>query len=192
MSNEHVFNTLNNNVFSLITNPITNPVIATGPPYSASLTGNVFSAFTINSQSLGLLGGSVITSVRLNNTSPTKTCYIIRVAGGVGVGLSLLSSLSATFSMFKNGTQTSPAALTPQNSNLGSSNTSAMTVTSSTGAITGGTTILTMPVNAGPFVTDMFGSIVVPPSSVLSMSLSGSLSVAGTLACQTSIFWWEA
>ncbi|UHA75562.1 hypothetical protein [Paenibacillus sp. 481] len=191
MTNASVFNTPNNNVYTSWTNSLNSPAVITEPPYDASKSGNVYSAFVSNSASLGLLGGSVTASLRLNNGG-TKTCYIIRVTGGIGVGLSLLSSLTASVNFFKNGTLTAPAAVTPVNSNLGSSNTSTMTVTSSTVAVTGGTTLISLPLGSGYFVTDFFGSIIVPPASTLSLSVSGSLSVAGLLSSQASLFWWEA
>ncbi|WP_141097528.1 hypothetical protein [Paenibacillus aquistagni] len=193
-TNEHIFNDsgANNTIYSQVTNSITSPSAVAPPSYSASLAGNVYSAFTTNSASLGLLGGSVITSLRLNNSSPTNSAYIIRVAGGVGVGLSLLSSLSASYSIINGGSQSSPSGVTPRNNNLGSSNTSVMSVSSSTSAISGGTAISTMPVVGGPFIIDFDGAIIVPPSTTLSLSMSASLSVAGVLSVQTSVFWWEA
>ncbi|WP_028593925.1 hypothetical protein [Paenibacillus assamensis] len=191
MPNFVPFNRSDRPVFDQITNALDSPVIVLGAPYSASVDGNVFSAFTTTSASLGLLGGTVQSSIRLNNASSTRTCYIIRIAGGVGVGLSLLSSLNASYSLYQNGTHTSPVTLTPQNANLGSTNTSSMTVTGSTGAITGGTLLLTVPVTAGAITADYNGSIVVPPSTTLSLAVSASLTVAGTLSTQASLLWWE-
>ncbi|TVX89594.1 hypothetical protein [Paenibacillus agilis] len=191
MPNFYPFNRSDRPVFDQVTNTLSSPVITAGTPYSASVAGNVYSAFTTTSASLGLLGGTVQSSIRLNNPSSTRTCYIIRVAGGVGVGLSLLSSLTASYSLYQNGTLTSPTPLTPINANLGSTNTSSMSVTSSTGAVSGGTLLLTVPVNAGAIIADYNGSIIVPPSTTLSLSISAALTVAGTLSTQASFLWWE-
>ncbi|MCG7408141.1 hypothetical protein MH117_11980 [Paenibacillus sp. ACRRX] len=128
----------------------------------------------------------------MSNGSSTKSCYIISVAGGVGVGLSLLSSLSATYTMYRSGTLSAPSSVTTNNGNLGSSNTSIMTVTSSTSAVSGGTAIISMPVIGGPLTLDFNGAIIVPPSQTLSLNMSASLSVLGVLSVQTSVFWWEA
>ncbi|WP_195573797.1 hypothetical protein [Paenibacillus sp. 1001270B_150601_E10] len=193
-TNDHIFNDsgTNNLIYSQVTNTIASPSAVAPPSYSASLAGNVFSAFTSNSASLGLLGGSVVTSLRMNNTSATKSAYIIRLAGGVGVALNLLSSLSASYSIINGGSLTSPSGVTAINNNLGSSNTSMMSMTSSTSAVSGGTVMITTPVVGGPFIIDFDGAIIIPPSSSLSLSMSASLSVAGVLSVQTSAFWWEA
>lgn len=193
-TNDHIFNDsgTNNLIYSQVTNTIASPSAVALPSYSASLAGNVFSAFTSNSATLGILGGSVVTSLRMNNTSATKSAYIIRLAGGVGVGLNLLSSLSASYSIINGGALTSPSGVTAINNNLGSSNTSIMSITSSTSAVSGGTAMITTPVVGGPFIIDFDGAIIIPPSSTLSLTMNASLSVAGVLSVQTSAFWWEA
>jgi hypothetical protein len=67
-----------------------------------------------------------------------------------------------------------------------------MTVHSSTSAPTGGTAFFSIPLQAGPFLYDEAGGYVVPPGQTITMSVSGSLSVAGVVGTTADLVWWEA
>ncbi|MFF2481207.1 hypothetical protein [Paenibacillus sp. NPDC058071] len=168
---------------------------AAEPPQSAvsATTGGFFSINASNSASLGLLGGTVNISVRIANPSNSgKTLYLKQIYGNTNVSLSLLSSFSGQVTALSGGTLTSPSTLTPATFQLGSSATSVMTATSSTSAITGGTSFALYPLFPGPFFLEYSGSILVPPGQALSVNVFGSLSVLGILGTAVEVIWWEA
>ncbi|CAM2793484.1 hypothetical protein P4H27_22445 [Paenibacillus taichungensis] len=193
MPNDHVFNPLNRPVYTSITNTFTSPGIVAPPENNAGSTGNLYNAGSTNSTTLGLLGGSVIATVQLTNpVGSGKNVYISRLSGGITVALNLLSSFSGTMTLSANGTLTSPSTLTPVNNNLSSSNTSIATVRFSAAAPTGTTTLLAMPLQVGPFLSNELGRYVVPPGQSINLSVSGSLSVGGLMASTSYFSWWEA
>ncbi|PEA53023.1 hypothetical protein CON64_20440 [Bacillus pseudomycoides] len=192
MSNYYVFDNVNNPVSTKSINTFNNPSVVSSPENSASKSGVFFFTTATNSQSLGILGGSVIITLQISNPSGSgKTLYVSSISGGTGVSLSLLSSFTASMQLIQGGTLTSPTTLTPFNANLQSSNTSVMTARSSTSAVSGGTTFMNLPLQPGQFFIDYTGSIIVPPSKSISITINASLSVAGVLSTNANISWWE-
>ncbi|MFC5403510.1 hypothetical protein [Cohnella soli] len=192
MTNYSVFDSSVQPVYTHATNTYQSPAAVAPPDAGAASSGNEYNATATTSSTLGALGGSVIISLQIANPNGSgKTLYVSSVAVGTGVTLNLLSSFSASLSFLKGGTLTSPSTVTPVNGNFASANTSAMTVRSSSAAPSGGTDFMSLPVNAGQFISVQTGQIVVPPNQTLIVSLSASLSVAGTLSTTANITWWE-
>ncbi|MDQ0173989.1 hypothetical protein [Paenibacillus tundrae] len=192
MPNNNVFNPLSQPVYTSNTNTFTSPGIVAPPETDAGNTGNLYNAGSTNSTTLGLLGGSVIATVQLTNpVGSGRTLYVSRLSGGITVGLNLLSSFSGSMILSANGTLTSPTTIAAVNSNLSSSNTSVATVRASASAPSGATTIMSMPLQAGPFASSVWGQYVVPPGQSINLTVSGSLSVAGLLASTAYFAWWE-
>ncbi|HBS45170.1 MAG TPA: hypothetical protein DEA91_13180, partial [Paenibacillus sp.] len=82
--------------------------------------------------------------------------------------------------------------LTPTNNNLGSSATSAMTVQSSTAAISGGTTLFNYQLAPGAFTQNFTGSIIVPPGTTICANVTSSSSAVGlTITSVLGLLWWE-
>lgn len=193
MPNDYVFDDPNQPVYTNLTNTYTSPGIVAPPETNAGATGNLYVVNAINSTTLGLLGGSVTITIQVSNPAGSgKTLYVSRETGGVNVALNLLSSFSGNLSLTKGGTLTSPTALTPVNSNFGSTRTSVMIARSSTAAPTGGTTFYSVPLQAGPFLYNENGRYVVPPGQTITMSVSASLTVAGLVGTSADLVWWEA
>ncbi|MEI2282968.1 hypothetical protein [Paenibacillus polysaccharolyticus] len=192
MPNNNVFNPLNQPVYTSNTNTYISPGIVAPPENNAGSTGNLYSAGSTNSTTLGLLGGSVTATLQLANpTGSGRTLYVSRLSGGITVALNLLSSFSGTLILTANGTLSSPSTLTAVNSNLSSSNTSVALVRFSTAAPSGATAIMSMPLQVGPFQSNEFGKYVIPPGQAINLSVTGSLTVAGLLASTTYFTWWE-
>ncbi|WP_339238560.1 hypothetical protein MKX40_29020 [Paenibacillus sp. FSL R5-0517] len=192
MPNNNVFNPLNLPVYTSNTNTYISPGIVAPPENSAGSTGNLYNAGSTNSTTLGLLGGTVIATVQLANpVGSGRTLYVSRLSGGITVALNLLSSFSGSMSLTANGTLSSPSTLTAVNSNLSSSNTSAAIVRFSSSAPSGATSLMAMPLQAGPFQSNEFGRYVLPPGQAINLSVSGSLSVGGLLASTAYFTWWE-
>jgi len=190
--NYNVFNPLTQPVYTSNTNTYISPGIVAPPENDAGNSGRLFNSGTTNSTTLGLLGGSVIATVQLSNPAGSgRTLYVSRLSGGITVSLNLLSSFSGSMNVSANGTLSSPSTLTAVNSNLSSTNTSVAIVRFSIAAPTGATTLMTMPLQAGPFSSSIFGSYVVPPGQAINLNVSGSLSVGGLLASTAYFAWWE-
>lgn len=193
MPNNNVFNPSNQPVYTSNTNTYTSPGIVAPPENDAGSTGNLYNVGSTNSTTLGLLGGSVIATVQLANPAGSgKTLYVSRLSGGITVALNLLSSFSGSMSLSVNGTLSSPSVLTPANSNLSSSNTSVAAVRFSAAAPSGATSLVAIPLQAGPFLSNEFGRYVIPPGQAINMTVSGSLSVGGLMASTSYFAWWEA
>ncbi|MCR8642679.1 hypothetical protein NV379_08385 [Paenibacillus sp. N1-5-1-14] len=190
MTNKFVFDIQTHPVYSRLVNTYKTPGIIAPPETSASKAGNLYITTATTSASLGLLGGSVSIAIQITN-STAKSVYISAITGGLGVSLNLLSSLTGTTNIISGGTLTTPTTLIPTNANFSSTNTSAMTVRSSTAAVTGGTTFWAMPLNGGIFETNYTGSIIVPNTKSITVTLSGSLTVAGILSTTLNVSWWE-
>jgi hypothetical protein len=191
--NNNVFNPSNQPVYTSNTNTYTSPGIVAPPENDAGSTGNLYNVGSTNSTTLGLLGGSVIATVQLANPAGSgKTLYVSRLSGGITVALNLLSSFSGSMSLSVNGTLSSPSVLTPANSNLSSSNTSVAAVRFSAAAPSGATSLVAIPLQAGPFLSNEFGRYVIPPGQAINMTVSGSLSVGGLMASTSYFAWWEA
>lgn len=192
MPNYHIFSSANKPLQQLQLNTYQTPSAAVPAEASASQAGRLFAAGATNSATLGLLGGSSIITIQLTNPAGSgRTAYISRISGGINVSLSLLSSFSGSMTIIRNGTLTAPAVLTASNLNFASSNTSLMTVRSSTSASTGGTSILSMPLAAGPLEYNEFGDFIIPQGQSFTFTISGALSVAGVLASTANLVWWE-
>ncbi|RAV19314.1 hypothetical protein [Paenibacillus contaminans] len=191
MTNHFAINTNNQPVYTLATNTFRSPDIIATQESDASKAGSMYMVSATNAVTLGLLGGSVVITLQIANNSGSKTMYVSGVTGGIGVPLNLLSSLSGSLSLVSGGTLTAPSAATPANANLSSPNTSAMTARSSTSASTGGASFMALPLITGMFVVSLSGQIIVPPTKVLTVTVSASLSVAGTLNNTVNIAWWE-
>lgn len=193
MPNNNVFNPLNRPVYTFNTNTYISPGIAAPPENSAGSTGNLYSGGSTNSTTLGLLGGSVTAALQLANPALSgRTLYVSRLSGGITVALNLLSSFSGTMTLSANGTLSSPSTLPAVNSNFSSTNTSIAAVRFSTSAPTGATTLVSMPLQVGPFQSNEFGKYVIPPGQAINLTVTGSLSVAGLLASTTYLTWWES
>lgn len=193
MPNDHIFGSANKPLADRNVNTYQAPAIGAPPESSAGRAGALFTAGATNSTTLGLLGGSVISTVQITNPAGSgRNVYISRITGGINVALNLLSSFTGTLAIVRNGTLGSPALLTPVNTNFASSSTSLMTARSSNAASTGGTPVLSMPLAAGPFSFDEIGRFIVPPGQSYTLTVSGSLSVAGLLASTANVMWWEA
>ncbi|ULL13146.1 hypothetical protein DVH26_00820 [Paenibacillus sp. H1-7] len=192
MPNDSVFDPKNQPVFTRVTNTFHTPGTIAPPETGAGKSGSLFISTATNSQNLNLLGGTVTISLQVSNPGGSgKTVYVSSFSGGTGISLSLLSSFSATATLVRGGTLTSPSAVAKTNTNFTSSNTSVMNVNSSTAAVTGGTPFLTLPLVAGQFSIEETGRIVVPPGQSIAMTVSASLSVAGILSSIANITWWE-
>lgn len=192
LPNNNVFNRLTQPVYTSNTNTYASPGIVAPPENNAGISGSLFNSGTTNSTTLGVLGGSVIATVQLSNpVGSGRTLYVSKLSGGITVALNLLSSFTGSMVLSANGTLASPSTLPSVNSNLSSTNTSVAIVRFSTAAPTGATTLMTMPLQAGPFSSSVFGSYVVPPGQAINLTVSGSLSVAGLLASTAYFAWWE-
>ncbi|WP_282938418.1 hypothetical protein [Paenibacillus sp. RC67] len=193
MPNKNVFNTLNNPVFTESVNTYQAPGIVSPPESGASKAGSLFS-ITGSASALVVLSliSAVITLKITNPAASGKTVYVSRIGISIG-GSSLLSALSGSSTFLSGGTLTSPTTLTPTNNNFNSSSTSVMTAQSSTSAPTGGTTFTTIQMAPGVFAQDYVGSIIVPPGSSLTVSVTSSSSSVGlTITSSANITWWEA
>lgn len=192
MPNHYVFNDNDQPVYVEMTNTFQSPDITAPPELSASVNAVLFSANASATATVVLGLSSAIISVRINNPAGSgRTLFISRISGSIG-GSSLLSAMSGTFSIVRGGTLTSPAALTAVNNNLASATASAMTVQSSTAAISGGTTLYTYQLAPGTFTQLFTGSIVVPPGSAISANVTSSSSSIGlTITSVLSFAWWE-
>lgn len=189
--NNSIFNRSNDALYTQLTNTYSSPDVQSPTQSDASKSGNLYLATATNSASLGLLGGSVVITLSISNQSASKTVYLSSLSGGVSVPLSLLSSLSGTATLVKGGTISSPTTVVPVNANFTSTNTSAMTVRSSTSALSGGTTLYALPLVAGQFSFDYAGSLIIPPSNSIALTVSAALSVAGLLTTTANLSWWE-
>ncbi|AIQ60756.1 hypothetical protein [Paenibacillus borealis] len=191
MPNNYVINDNDQPVYVEMTNTFRAPDISAPPEISASQSAVLFSANASNSATIVLGLASAIITVRINNPAGSgRTLYLSRVSGSIG-GTSLLTSISGTFTIVRGGTITSPATVTPVNNNLASSAASAMTVQSSTAAITGGSVLATYQLAPGVFTPAFTGSIIVPPNNALSINVTSSSAAVGTIISALSLTWWE-
>ncbi|MFD0673322.1 hypothetical protein [Cohnella sp. GCM10027633] len=192
MPNDAVFDYKNQPVFNRQINTYQSPGTVAPPDADAASSGREFMTTATNSQSLGVLGGSVVITLQLSNPNGSgRTLYLSRIAGGTGVSLSLLSSFNGTVTFVKGGTLTSPSTLTPVNGNFASATTSVMTARSSVSASSGGTPFMAMPLSPGPFEAQLTGAIVVPPNQAITVTVSAALTVLGVLSCTANMVWWE-
>jgi len=192
MPNQYVFNDNDQPLFVDMVNTFQSPDISAPPEISASKAAVLYSTNTSASSLVVLSLISAITSIRISNAAGSgKTVYISRISGSIG-GSSLLSAMSGSFTIVKGGTLTSPATLTPTNNNLGSAATSAMTVQSSTAAISGGTTLYNYQLAPGAFSQNFTGSIIVPPGNAICANVTSSSSAVGlTITSALGLLWWE-
>jgi hypothetical protein len=192
MPNFNPFNAPNNALYGMAVNAYSN--FGSGAPaYSnATGTGKHFASNAANSVNLGLLGGTVISSIRLENPPGSGTSLRIASIGGtITVSLSLLSSFSGQVLLNSGGTLGSSASAAAPSMLLNSVVISAASVTSSITDITGGATFMSFPVFPTPFRFLYNGDIVVPAGQSFTASVQGSLSLLGLLATQINITWWE-
>ncbi|WP_127584471.1 hypothetical protein [Paenibacillus koleovorans] len=193
MTNEFVFDSPNQPIYTQQVNTYLAPGTVAPPEASAGKSGFLFVGTATNTSSLGILGGNVIISIQLANPGGSgRTCYVARFTGGIGISLSLLSNFTGSVTLLQGGTLTGPTTVTPANSNFTSAQTSVMTVRSSTSAVSAGTSLQAIPLVGGPFQLSESGRIVVPPGQTLSVQVAGSLSVAGVLTNTINLEWWEA
>lgn len=193
MSNNEVFNTSGNPIFTQMTNTYQSPGIISPPESNASLAGSLYNVNLSNSALVVLgLTSATISLMITNPVGSGKMIYVSRVMGSVG-GSSLLSSLSGSAVLVKSGTLTAPSTLTPSNNNFSSTNVSVVTAKSSVSTVSGGTTLLSFQLAPGPFSQDYTGRIIVPPGNSLAVSVTASSSTAGlTITSAANITWWEA
>jgi hypothetical protein len=191
MPNNYVINDNDQPVYVEMTNTFRAPDISAPPEISASQSAVLFSANASNSATIVLGLASAIITVRINNPAGSgRTLYLSSVSGSIG-GTSLLTSISGTFTIVRGGTITSPATVTPVNNNLASSAASALTVQSSTAAITGGSVLAAYQLVPGVFTPAFTGSIIVPPNNAISINVTSSSAAAGTIISALSLTWWE-
>lgn len=193
MPNNSIFDPSNRPLYGNSANSYSQP--GSEIPVQSGTSKQASGSFTIsasNSLSLGLLGGDVNSSIRIVNPSGSgKTIYLGQIVGYTNISLSLLSSFSAQVTVYSGGTVASPTTVTPVNLNLGSGTTSAATVTSSTNAVTGGTSFILYPLQPGPFAFSVGGGVAVPAGQTLTVNIVGSLSVLGLLGVGIEVIWWE-
>ncbi|MGO4369514.1 hypothetical protein AB4Z21_01725 [Paenibacillus sp. MCAF20] len=165
----------------------------TAPPRTgATAAARHFNVQGSNSGSLGILGGTVDVSLRINNPSASGRTVIIESIGGyIDVSLSLLSSFNGQMTAYSGGTLTSPSAATPANLFLTSTTTSVATATTSTSGITGGTLLLSYPVYPGPFRLALPNRFNLPSGTSLTVNVRGSLSLLGIIGTGVSVSWIE-
>lgn len=192
MPNHFIFDRSNSSFYGKLTNAYTDPGIVAPPDTNAATNDRSFITSASNSSSLGILGGSVIITLQISNPSGSgRTMYISDIIGGISVSLSLLSSFSASVTLYRGGTLSSPSTLTPFNAKFGSSATSSMTARSSISAPSSATSFMSYAVNPGLFEFPFQGGLVVPPNQIFTMNVSASLSVAGVLSTTATVVWWE-
>lgn len=193
MSNYHIFNTSNQPLYNHTTNTYQNPYTVWSPEGNAGRAGSLFSVSGSNSATVLLGLTSATVSLRINNPPGSgKTIYIANILVSIG-GSSLLSSLNGSATIFRGGTLSSPATLTPVNSNFASANASVMQAQSSTSAVSGGTAFLSMQLSPGAVVQQFSGGIVVPPGFAICVNVTSSSSVLGlTITSTGTVSWWEA
>ncbi|WP_135557322.1 hypothetical protein [Paenibacillus cymbidii] len=192
MTNYSVYNSQGNFVYSQSINTFVAPGIVAPPATGAASAGRMFAVNSSNSL-LVVLSGSVTTSLQITNSSGSGVnLYVSSVLGGIGIALSLLSSFTGTMTMAQGGTFVSSSPLTPFNTRLSSPTASGATARSATAAPSGAAAFTTVPLDPGLFQLAVDGGIVVPPNQSLTVTVSGSLSVAGTIAVYANITWWEA
>lgn len=191
MPNNYAINDNDQPVYVEMTNTFRAPDISAPPEISASQSAVLFSANASNSATIVLGLASAIITVRINNPAGSgRTLYLSCVSGSIG-GTSLLTSISGTFTIVRGGTITSPVTVTPVNNNLASSAASAMTVQSSTAAITGGSVLAAYQLAPGVFTPAFTGSIIVPPNNAISINVTSSSAAVGTIISALSLTWWE-
>ncbi|OBZ10055.1 hypothetical protein [Bacillus sp. FJAT-26390] len=193
MPNYNPIDNPRNEVFGEAVNGYNDPGSASFPTTGAARAGRYFSAEANTSASLGVLGGTVNITILLNNPAASgKKLLVHSIGGTIDISLSLLSSFSGQVTMNSGGTLTSPSAVTASNLNLGSSVTSAATLTSSISAPTGGTTFMIYPLFPQPFRLTYTGGIAIPQGQSLVVNVRGSLTLLGLLGTRVNISWWEA
>lgn len=193
MPNNPIFDSSNGPLYGAAANSYAQPgseiPVQSGTSVQA---GGVFAINASNSLSLGLLGGSVNSSIRIANPSGSgKTVYLGQIIGYTNISLSLLSSFSAQVTVYSGGTVASPTTVTPVNLNLGSGTASVASVTTSTNAVTGGTAFILYPLQPGTFSFSVGGGVAVPPGQTLTVNVVGSLTVLGLLGVGAEVIWWE-
>lgn len=193
MPNYYVYNEASQPIDSLTVNTYKTPAISAPPETDAAQSGSLFTTSMASSGTVALSLLSINGSVRIANSAESgKTAYISRLLCGIG-GSSLLASLSGSVSVSRGGTLSSPAAATPANLYLGNATASAMTVQTSTTAVSGGTLLLSFQLAPGTMVLDYVGGIVLPPGQSLCVNTVASSSSLGlTITSTAAITWWEA
>ncbi|CAM3300423.1 hypothetical protein PALU110988_14630 [Paenibacillus lupini] len=193
MPNNSIFDSSNRPLYGSSANSYSQPgseiPVQSGTSQQA---GGYFTISASNSLSLGLLGGSVNSSIRFANPLGSgKTIYLGQILGYTNISLSLLSSFSAQVTVYSGGTIAAPTTGTPDNLNLGSGTTSAAAVTTSINAVTGGTSFILYPLEPGPFSFSVGGGVAVPPGQTLTVNIVGALTVLGLLGVGIEVIWWE-
>lgn len=175
MTNYHVFDQVNDPVYTHQVNTYVDPGIEAGPEADAAREGVLFIAHFSASV-------PAAQNLMLQVTNPMgsgRTMYISRVSGSSSASNVLLTLL-------RNGTF-SGSAVTPVNLNFGSANTSAMTAQGGTGTVGGSpTTVAALILPTEPLVYSIGGGIVVPPGNSLTVTIG-----TGTTNAAAQIQWWE-
>ncbi|MFC4779402.1 hypothetical protein ACFO9Q_21620 [Paenibacillus sp. GCM10023252] len=193
MPNQSIFHNSNQFLYSDATNTYTSPETIAPPTQDASVNGLSYMASASNTGSLGILGGTIIVSLQLSNPAASgRRLYITSFEGSIDISLSVLSSFSGTSAIVSGGSLSLPAAVTARNLRLGSSTASVVTARSSISAVSGGTTFMTYPLQPASFRLEYPSSIIVPEGQAVTLTVSGSLSILGSLSTYASITWWEA
>lgn len=173
MPNNNVFNTDSDPLYMEQTNTFTNPGIESAQEWQAAANGILFIANTS-----GSISASQNLLLQVSN-SGARTMYVSRIAGSI-------TTSGATLTVMRGGTFTG-TAVTPVNYNFGSSVTSAMTAQRATATVAGSpVTLISSILAAGPFTSDFNGRIIVPPGSVITVSVG-----VGSATASANISWWE-
>ncbi|WP_341279983.1 hypothetical protein [Paenibacillus sp. FSL H8-0537] len=193
MPNQSIFKTSNKPLIGQAANTINKLgcYLPSDAATSAAVAG-AFSIYAANSASLGLLGGTVNTSLQVvNPVGSGKRLFLDQVYCYISVALNLLSGFSGQLSILQGGSIGTSTSQTPANLVLGSSVASVTTAASSINTVSGGTTCQVYALYPGPFQIPLGGNIVVPPGQTITINVFGSLTLLGILGNGASVTWWE-
>jgi hypothetical protein len=177
MTNNSVFNNERQPLYMLINNAYNAPASVAPPDASAAASGQLFVVATGNA---AIAGASNQLTQITNPSGSGKSLYISKISGGITAAASLI--------IYSGGTVTGGTTPAPFNCQLGNATASIATARVASGSVTGTpTTIMSMPIAAGMYALDFTGGIIVPPNTVITLSLG-----PGALTAATNIMWWEA
>ena len=178
MTNYFVFDTVNNPLYTQMTNTYTAPGIEGGAEGDAAKSGVLY---VLTSGSTAVAANQNLLLQVTNPGGSGVSMYISSITGG--------SSAAATVTLYSGGTVTGGTTPTPFNALFGSSNTSAMAMTtrSVSSTITGSPTTFTTLLTAGSyFYLPYAGQLIVPPGRSITVSVG-----PGALTAAANITWWE-
>ncbi|CAM4353735.1 hypothetical protein FHS16_002704 [Paenibacillus endophyticus] len=192
MPNTNPMDNPSNELYGQVVNGYQEPGAAAPPSTGAARAARYFSTDASTSASLGILGGTVNTTIRLNNPAGSGTnIHVASIGGTIDVSLSLLSGFSGQVTMLSGGTLASPSSITASNLYITSPVAGIAAATSSTSAPSGGNTFMIYPAFPSPFRFTYTGGIIIPPGQWLVVNVRGSLTLLGVLGTRANLTWWE-